>query len=49
MTFTIKITPRAQQDLKNIGRYTLQKWGKKKRDSYLRDLDRCFRWASWKS
>ena len=46
MTFTIKITPRAQQDLKNIGRYTLQKWGKKKRDSYLRDLDRCFRWLA---
>ncbi|SET30015.1 toxin ParE1/3/4 [Nitrosomonas marina] len=46
MTFTVKITPRAQQELKNIGRYTLQKWGKKKRDSYLRNLDRRFRWLA---
>lgn len=46
MTRTVKITPRAQQDLKNIGRYTLKKWGKNKRDSYLRNLDQRFRWLA---
>lgn len=38
MTHTFRITPRAQEDLRNIGRYTFHKWGKKKRDSYLHDL-----------
>lgn len=46
MTATVKITPRALEDLKKIGRYALQKWGKKKRDSYLRDLDNRFGWLA---
>lgn len=46
MTATVKITPRALEDLKKIGRYTLQKWGKNKRDSYLRDLDNRFGWLA---
>ncbi len=29
MTFSVKITPRAQQDLKNIGRYTLKNGAKR--------------------
>ncbi|MCB1976677.1 MAG: type II toxin-antitoxin system RelE/ParE family toxin [Nitrosomonas sp.] len=46
MIATVKITPRALEDLKKIGRYTLQKWGKNKRDSYLRDLDNRFGWLA---
>ncbi len=30
-----RITPRARDHLKNIGRYTLKIWGKKQRDTYL--------------
>ena len=41
-----RITPRAAEDLKNIGRYTLKIWGKKQRDSYLRDLDQRFQWLA---
>ncbi len=39
-----RITPRAKEDLKEIGRYTISQWGKKKRDSYLLDLDKRFSW-----
>jgi toxin ParE1/3/4 len=39
-----RITPRARDDLKNIGRYTLKIWGKKQRDIYLRRLDKRFQW-----
>ena len=46
MTCNFGITPRAQEDLRNIGRYTLRKWGKEKRDSYLRDLDNRFGWLA---
>ncbi len=46
MTHTFRITPRAQEDLRNIGRYTFHKWGKKKRDSYLHDLDNRFAWLA---
>ena len=46
MTLTFRITPRAQEDLRNIGRYTFHKWGKKKRDSYLQDLDHRFAWLA---
>lgn len=46
MTLAVRITPRAKEDLKNIGRYTLQKWGKEKRNRYLRDLDSGFRWLA---
>ncbi len=46
MTSTFRITPRVQEDLRNIGRYTLRKWGRKKRDSYLYDLDNRFGWLA---
>ena len=41
-----RITPRAMDDLKNIGRYTLKIWGKKQRDIYLRNLDKRFAWLA---
>ena len=34
-----RITPRAKESLKNIGRYTLKKWGKEKRNTYLHAID----------
>ena len=46
MTNTFRITPRAEQDLKNIGRYTLKMWGRKQRDAYLRTMDRRFAWLA---
>ena len=41
-----RITPRARDDLRNIGRYTLKIWGKKQRDIYLRNLDKRFQWLA---
>ncbi len=38
-----RVTPRARNDLRAIGRYTLNKWGARQRDVYLRDLDKRFR------
>ncbi len=32
----------AVQDLLDIGRYTQRKWGVKKRNTYLKQLDDCF-------
>ncbi len=46
MTNAFRITPRAAQDLRNIGRYTLKRWGKEQRDTYLRALDRRFAWLA---
>ena len=46
MSASFKITPRAQEDLKEIGRYTISQWGKKQRDSYLRNLDKRFFWLA---
>ncbi len=46
MTKTYRITPRSQQDLKAIGRYTLKTWGRKQRDSYLRTMERRFEWLA---
>ena len=46
MTNTFRITPRAEQDLKNIGRYTLKMWGRDQRDIYLRAIDRRFAWLA---
>ena len=43
---TFRITPRARDDLKSIGRYTLQRWGKEQRNSYLRALDRRCTWLA---
>jgi len=41
-----RITPRARDDLKNIGRYTLKIWGKEQRDTYLKNLDKRFAWLA---
>ena len=41
-----RVTPRTRDDLKNIGRYTLKMWGKKQRDTYLRNLDKRFQWLA---
>lgn len=46
MTSFFKITPRAQEDLKDIGRYTLSTWGKKQRNTYLKSLDKRFSWLA---
>ena len=46
MSRILRITPRAQDDLINIGRYTAQEWGIKKRNSYLHDLDKRFQWLA---
>lgn len=41
-----KITPRARDDLKNIGRYTERQWGKSQRNAYLQDFEKRFRWLA---
>ncbi|MFV1984538.1 MAG: type II toxin-antitoxin system RelE/ParE family toxin [Thiohalomonadales bacterium] len=41
-----RITPRALDDLKNIGRYTEQNWGKVQRDLYLKNLEKRFNWLA---
>ncbi|MBY8824287.1 type II toxin-antitoxin system RelE/ParE family toxin [Sphingomonas colocasiae] len=46
MTPTFRVTPRAFEDLKNIGRYTLREWGRQQRDAYLRGLDARFEWLA---
>ena len=40
------MTPRARDDLKNIGRYTEQTWGKTQRDNYLKNIDARFHWLA---
>jgi len=42
----VRLTPRAREDLKRIGRYTLATWGRQQRDAYLRRLDRRFAWLA---
>jgi toxin ParE1/3/4 len=37
------LTNMAKADLKDIGRYTLHKWGREQRNHYLSILDACFR------
>lgn len=46
MTHTYRITPRALQDLQNIGRYTQEKWGREQRNKYLRALEKRFEWLA---
>ena len=46
MTKHFRITPRAHSDLENIGRYTMNKWGKAQRNLYLRALDQRFAWLA---
>jgi toxin ParE1/3/4 len=41
-----KVTPRARDDLKSIGRYTQQQWGKRQRDAYLLDFEKRFHWLA---
>lgn len=46
MTASFRVTPRAIADLRNIGRFTLQRWGREQRDVYLRGLDERFHWLA---
>ena len=41
-----RVTLRAQEDLKNIGRYTEQQWGKPQRNIYLKALEKRFYWLA---
>ena len=41
-----RVTPRAQDDLKNIGRYTERQWGKRQRNTYLKALEKRFCWLT---
>lgn len=41
-----RITPRARDDLNNIGRYTEREWGKNQRNSYLKDFEKRFFWLA---
>lgn len=41
-----RITPRARDDLKNIGRYTERQWGNTQRNTYLKNLEKHFRWLA---
>jgi len=41
-----RITRRAEDDLKNIGRYTKKHWGKAQRNVYLKNLDNRFNWLA---
>ena len=46
MTQPYRITPRAHQDIQNIGRYTLKKWGREQRNKYLLALEQRFEWLA---
>ena len=46
MNKVFRITPRALEDLRNIGRYSLQYWGRAQRDKYLGEIDRRFAWLA---
>ena len=41
-----RVTPKAQEDLKNIGRYTEQQWGSRQRNIYLKALEKRFYWLA---
>ena len=43
---TFRVTPRARADLKKIGRYTEQQWGKSQRNIYLKNLEKRFEWLA---
>jgi len=43
---TYRLTLRALEDIKNIGRYTEQQWGKAQRNRYLRDLQQRLAWLA---
>ena len=42
----IRFTPRAKEDLKTIGRYTMKRWGKEQRNLYLKNLEKRFIWLA---
>lgn len=42
----VRVTPRAQIDLKSIGRYTGQRWGRSQRNIYLKALEKRFFWLA---
>lgn len=46
MNAKYRITPRVRDDLKNIGRYTEQQWGKTQRNNYLEQLEKRFQWLA---
>jgi toxin ParE1/3/4 len=39
---TSRLTAKARADLKSIGRYTQDTWGREQRNKYLAQLDHCF-------
>lgn len=39
---TFRLTAKAMEDLKSIGRFTERKWGREQRNKYLGALDSCF-------
>jgi len=41
-----RITPRARDDLKSIGRYTKLHWGKSQRNRYLKAREKRFGWLA---
>ena len=41
-----RVTPRAEEDLKSIGRYTQQHWGRAQRNAYLKNLENRFTWLA---
>ena len=41
-----RLTPKAKEDLKIIGRYTIKRWGKEQRNLYLKALEKRFIWFS---
>jgi len=41
-----RVTPKARDDLNNIGRYTEQNWGKNQRNTYLKNFENRFIWLS---
>ena len=41
-----RVTPRAYQDLLNIGRYSERNWGRKQRNRYLQALETRFQWLA---
>lgn len=42
----VRVTPRARDDLKNIGRYTERTWGKAQRNRYLKSIEARFHWLA---
>ncbi len=41
-----RVTPKALEDLKNIGRYTERRWGTTQRNAYLKTIEKRFDWLA---